>query len=125
MIIIDGITYNVPIVSLQRKADFLDKSAFRTDNGNLHRELIGVFFNYNLKFARAASIEAVEEYARLWNKLTEAVPFHIVTVPNEIGDYTFTAYFSNIGDELIKSKDSVNFWRNLTVNFIAQSPAIR
>jgi hypothetical protein len=119
MIIIDGTTYDIPVLSITRKADFLDKFAERTEDGVLHRELIGVYFNYQLQFGQTAN---VSEYAALWNKLTEAEEFHTVTVPDESGDYTFTAYFSSVGDELRKTKDAVNFWRGLTVHFIAQSP---
>lgn len=63
------------------------------------------------------------EYARLWDKLTEPVEFHEVTVPDEDGDYTFTAYFSNVADELLRKVAEKNYWKNLTVNFIAKKPA--
>ena len=84
------------------------------------RELIGIYFNYQLKLG---STTDTAEYAKLWSKLTEPEEFHTVTVPGESGDYTFTAYFSNVGDELRKDKGAHTFWRSLTVNFIAQSPA--
>lgn len=119
MIIIDSVTYDIPVLSITRKADFLDKYAERTEDGILHREIIGVYFNYSLKFGQSTN---VSEYAALWNKLTAAQEFHTVTVPDESGDYTFTAYFSNISDELRKETDAANFWKSLTVNFIAQSP---
>jgi hypothetical protein len=120
MIIIDGVTYDIPVISIKRTADFLDKFAERTADGVLHRALIGVYFNYKLQLG---STTDTAEYAALWAKLTEVKEFHIVTVPDESGDYTFTAYFSNVGDELRKIKNSKNYWKGLTVNFIARSPA--
>ena len=51
------------------------------------------------------------------------VEFHEVTVPDEDGDYTFTAYFSNVADELLRKVAEKNYWKNLTVNFIAKKPA--
>ena len=120
-IVIDGTTYAIPVTSIKRNADFLDKYAERTEDGILHRELIGVYFNYTLRFGRSAS---ASDYAALWNKLTEATEFHTVTVPDESGDFTFTAYFAGVSDEAIKIKGAVNFWNNLTVQFIAQEPAI-
>lgn len=120
MIYIDGETYNVPIKSITRKAEFLDRYAERTADGILHRELIGVYFNYQLEIG---STTDTDEYARLWAKLTEAEEFHEVIVPDESGDFTFTAYFSNIADKMRKQKGSVNYWNGLTVNFIAQEPA--
>jgi len=121
MIIIDGITYDIPIVSIKRTADFLDKYAERTEDGELHRELIGVYFNYSLKFGQSSN--NVADYAALWVKLTEATEFHTVTVPDESGTFTFTAYFAGVSDEL-KKEGAQNFWKNLTVNFVAKSPAV-
>jgi hypothetical protein len=120
MIILDGISYDIPIVNVIRTADFLDKYAERTEDGVLHRELIGVYFNYRLQFGQ---ITNVFDYAAFWNKLTEAVEFHTVTVPGENGDYTFIVYFASISDELRKTKAGISFWKNLTVNFIAKEPA--
>lgn len=120
MVVVDGSVYNIGVRSLKRTADFLDKYAERLENGDLERELIGVYFNYKLElepgFDRA-------EYSRFWKKLTEPVEFHTVTVPDEDGDFTFTAYFSNVADELLLKRAERNYWKNLTVNFIAKSPA--
>lgn len=119
MITIDGVAYDVPVIKLTRTADFLDRYAERTEDGILHRDLIGVYFNYKISFGRPSDMS---EYQDLWDALTEPTPFHTVIVPDETGNYTFTAYFSNVGDELIKQKNGVNYWKNLTVNFIAKSP---
>lgn len=121
MITIDGTTYDVPVVSMTRKAEFLDKYAERTEDGAMHRELIGVYFNYQIQFGSTTDTAV---YAALWTKLTEPVEFHTVTVPDEDGiNYTFTAYFSGVGDTLRRVKNSTAFWKSLTVNFIAQIPA--
>lgn len=120
MLYIDGIGYKIDVLSVKRTADFLDKYAERTENGDLERELIGVYFNYKLQLGPGVDRA---EYARLWDKLTEPVEFHEVTVPNEDGDYTFTAYFSNVADELLRKVAERNYWKNLTVNFIAKKPA--
>jgi len=121
MIIIDDLSFDIPVLSIRRKADFLDKFAERTADGKLHRELIGVYKNYQIQLGTTTDME---EYQRLWNKLTEAVEFHTVTVPDfEGSSYTFSAYFSNVGDELRKVKNGQSFWRDLTVNFIARIPA--
>jgi len=120
MLIIDGTTYNIPVIGLKRTADFLDKFANRTEDGTLQRKLIGVYFNYQLSLGTTPD---TAEYARLWDKLTEPEEFHTVTVPDEDGNYTFTAYFSNVGDELKKKRGGKNYWTGLTVNFTAKAPA--
>jgi hypothetical protein len=120
MITIDGVSYDIPVVRMTRKAEFLDKYAERTEDGVLHRELIGVYFNYQIQFGSTNDNAA---YAALWLKLTEPEEFHTVIVPDEDGDYTFTAYFSSVGDEIRRVKDAQAFFKSLTVNFIAKSPA--
>lgn len=119
MIKIDGQWYNVPVLSLNRKAEFLDKYAGRTEDGVLHRELIGVYYNFQLRLGGGDT----KEYARLWEKLTEPTEFHRVTVPGNGGGYSFTAYFSDIKDELRREYRGESYWCGLTVTFIAREPA--
>src|SRR5688572_23989993 len=117
MIEIDGVEYDIPVISIKRKAEFLDKYAERTEDGVLHRELIGVYFNYELAFGRTTN---TTEYAALWAKLTEVEEFHEVTVPDlDAAPYTFTAYFAGVSDQIRKDTAAKTFWMNLTVNFIA------
>ena len=47
-IMIDGKGYGVGLVQIKRKADVLDKYAKRTVSGDLRREILGVYFNYEL-----------------------------------------------------------------------------
>ena len=120
MLIIDGERFAVDVEKLTRKADFLDKYAERTEDGDLKRELIGVYFNYTLQLFKDS---CPSEYARLWDKLTEPVEFHQVTVPGSDGDFTFTAYFSGVSDKLLLQRKARNDWTDLTVTFTAKAPA--
>ena len=120
MIVIDGTTYDVPVMTLEETGDFLDKYAERTEDGILHRELIGVYRNYQIQFGRDA---ATTEIAALWSKLLEPVESHTVVVPDYDGEkYTFTAYFANVRRKLTRETATKTFWKELTVNFIAVSP---
>lgn len=117
---IDGDTYNVAVLTgVKRNADFLDKYAERTDDGDLKRELIGVYFNYkNIKFTKQTD-ENYTEYQRLYNKLTEAEEFHDIVIANQ----SFRAYFSNVSDEMYLFKNDRPYYKNLTVNFTAKMPS--
>lgn len=119
MFMIDGESYNIGAVSIKRDAPFLDKYANRTEDGNLQRDLIGVYYNYTLTFPK---INNPSEYNRLYKKVTEPVPYHTVTVPDCIGSITYTAYISAVSDELHRIKDGQNLWGGLTIKFIAKSP---
>lgn len=119
MIIIDGISYNVDIISMKAKADMLDKYAERTVDGELRRELIGVYDNYEISFAAGFSNTA--DYAALWWKLTEPVEFHDVVFPTMLGSRTITGYFSGTQHELVKIKDGVQYWKSLSTSFVSKS----
>ena len=117
---IDGTIYNIKVqTGVKRSADFLDKYAQRTDDGDLKRELIGVYFNYReIKFEKQTD-DNYNQYEALYNKLTEAEEFHEIEIAGE----EFTAYFSNVSDVMYVYKNDRPYYKNLTVNFIAKSPA--
>ena len=116
---IDGVAYDVPIISLKRTADFLDKFAERTEDGNLQRELIGVYYNYQLVLGATANPAT---YESLWLALTEPTEFHTVVVPDgDNSTRTFTAYFAGVSDELRRVRGGNNYWKSTTVNFISRA----
>ena len=120
MIRIDDSDYDIPIVAVDMKAEYLYKYAERTADGKLHSELIGVYFNYSIQFGNTAD---TAEYAALWEKITEPTEFHTVRVWDESGTYSFSGYFSRVGHKLRKATDAGTFWKELTINFIARNPA--
>lgn len=118
MIIIDSTEYDIPIKSIQGKADMLDKYAERTQDGVLHRELIGVYDNYEIQFG--ASVRNSQAYSDLWFKLTEPTPWHTVKFPTIFGDREIVGYFANTSHEILKIKDGVTHWKNLTTSFVSR-----
>ena len=69
MIIIDNQQFDVGVVKLKRKADFLDSEATqRLENGDMYRDLIGVFFNYDLQFEPCTPAN-YDDYMNLWETM--------------------------------------------------------
>lgn len=118
MIIIDGTEYNVPIIALSGQADMLDKYAERTPDGVLHRELIGVYDNYEIQFA--ASYRDSQAYSDLWFKLTEPVPWHTVSFPTILGNRDIVGYFAATRHEVSKQKDGITYWKGLSTSFVSR-----
>ena len=119
-VIIDGTSYDIPVESLSRKADILDRYAKRVESGYLKRKILGVYYNYELTFGATTNAML---YNSLWDALTAPIEFHEVTVPASSGDYTFTAYFAEISDEMIAQYNGKNYFGNLKVSFVAKVPA--
>lgn len=122
MVKISGLAFDIPVLYIKRKAEFLDKHATRTAKGTLKRELIGVYFNYEVKFGKTTN---TAEYDRLWEVLSLPREFCTVTVPYGQGEISFKAYLSNVSDEVRAQSGGHTYWQGLTVNFIAESPARR
>lgn len=114
-IVIDSTTYDVPIISINRKAEMLYKFAERTVDGILHSELIGEYTNFDV--VMGMSKNNVSDYAALFLKLTEPVTSHTITI---LGT-SFSCYFAGIKDEVVKDKGTPYF-RNLGFSVIATSP---
>lgn len=117
---IDGIEYMVPFVSIKREAPFLDKAADRTEDGDLYRELIGVYYNYTMSFG---TIDDVDLYIKLYEHLTQPVPYHTFTLPTSRGTYSFVGYISSVTDEMEKILEDTVKFKALTCKFTAKSPA--
>jgi hypothetical protein len=119
-IYIDGCHFNVPLVSVKRQANFLDKYAEREEeSGDLKRELIGVYLNYTLNFG---IVEDDNLYESLFNKLTEPVEFHDFTLPSTKGSYSFRGYVSSVSDEMEKIMEDTVRFKGLTCKYTAKAP---
>lgn len=119
-IYIDGAYFDVPLVSVKRNANFLDKYAEREEEtGDLLRELIGVYLNYTLSFG---TIDDDNLYERLFNKLTEPVEFHDFTLPSTKGSYSFRGYISSVSDEMEKIMDDTVKFKGLTCKYTVKAP---
>lgn len=122
-ITIDSTIYSVGITSLNRNAEVLFKYAERTDDGTLHAEAIGTYYNFDVQMGQ--SKDNLTDYAALWVKLTDPNHEHEITMPDGAnGSLTFNCYFSSISDVVKKWYDSGDtYYRELTFSVIAISPA--
>lgn len=119
-IYIDGAFFDVPLVSVKREAKVLDKYAEREEeSGDLLRELIGVYLNFTMNFG---TIDDDDLYERLFDKLTEPVAFHDVTLPSTKKSYSFRCYVSSVSDEMEKILDDTVKFKGLTCKYIAKAP---
>lgn len=119
-VIIDTREYIVPVKKLTIRADALDKYAERTNDGVLHREMIGVYYNYEIEFA--SGYKYPDEYKLLWDKITEAKEFHDITLWDENGVHTFSGYFANPQNEILRIKGGITYWKSMSVSVVSKSP---
>ena len=119
-LIIDGVTYDVPIVELKRKGDILDLTATRTQDGVLHREVIGTYYNYTLNIGVVSDWTL---YNTLFDVLTEPKASHTVTLPHQ--STSFQAYISSVQDNIVFVTSDGFKAKGLSCNFTMTAPARR
>jgi hypothetical protein len=115
---IDGVEYQVPIVDLQRKGDILDLTANRTEDGVLHRDVIGTYYNYTLNIGRVRD-QSVNE--ALWWALTAPVASHQVQLPYQ--PEPFEGYFGSCKDNITLIDANGQKTKGLSFNLIATRPS--
>lgn len=117
---IDGEYWNIPLVSIRRSFDVLDKYAERNeDNGDLKREILGVYLNYSMAFG---IVDDPDLYQSLIDKLTEPEEFHDFELPNPKGTFKFRGYISKVADEYKKIHENTSTFHNLTCEFVMKRP---
>ena len=120
-LVIDGVEYDVPVLELQRNADILDKTANRSEDGVLHREVIGTYHNFTLKIDKVRDMEL---YNRLFDVLSAPVASHQIEMPND--HITFEGYISSVKDQVKQVyPDKPAKYGSLTCKFTAMAPRRR
>lgn len=119
-LIIDGITYNIPLVSIKRNLDFLEKYAARSEDGDIQIETIGLYKNYTISIGL---IEDAELYDQLIEHITDCENrFHHVTLPDASKQFDFYGYFSSIKDEVEKVLENGAQYKGLSWRMTSKKP---
>ena len=121
---LDGQTYDVGVIKLERNINVLDRYAERSAaSGWLYRDVIGCFLGYKLSFVRITSENSASEYTRLMERLSSADEYHTITVPYNQTTVTYECYVTGVSDELMRVLPSgIVVWGNLEAEFIARKP---
>ena len=119
-LIIDGITYNIPLISIKRNLDFLEKYAERSEDGDIKIETIGLYKNYTISIGL---IEDAELYDQLIEHITDCENrFHHVTLPDASKQFDFYGYFSSIKDEVEKVLENGAQYKGLSWRMTSKKP---
>ena len=114
---IDGVEYKVALSPLKRKGDVLDLTAKRTEDGVLHREIIGTYYNYTLGVERGGDMEA---YNAFWWTVT-APSNHFIILPYSTEE--IEGYFGSCQDEIFFVNASGKRVKGFSCNMVAVRPA--
>lgn len=124
---INGISFDatVAISDYEENFNVLDgKNAGRVARGDMIRDVIGVYIGHKITFFRGNSGPGFDD---LWDYLvSHAVDdsVHLEAADNQTS-IEYDAYYTSGSRKLKHVEGGVNYWDNLSVNFIPISPQIR
>lgn len=113
---------NVPTEGLTRSFQVLDgDNAGRTLSGKMGRDIIGTFYNYEIHIEPESGHRA--DYDALYQVLSDpAKDSHLIIMPYGQETLSFQAYVTGGQDTLLRQRNGTNYWKGLTVQFIAMEP---
>lgn len=116
---VDGVGYNVGVVSIKRKASIKDgPNADNALSGKRWRDIQGTFYDYTMELSSDGMSR--EDYDAMYEVLSAPVNSHTLVAPYGQTTISFTAYIEVVEDEVLYMDDGTA-WGNLTVEFYAQA----
>ena len=119
-LIIDGTTYDIPLVKIDRTFDFYEKYANRSEDGDAKIETIGGYQNYTVEIG---TIDNLTAYAALYDHITDCKNrFHTVVLPDSVNTFSFYGYFSSIKDSFEKVYNNGVLFKGLSWKMTEKKP---
>ena len=77
--LLDGVEYNVSVLSLSRSFSIKDAiAASTTQDGNIYRDPIGTYYNYTMVVADKGDMAALDAF---WEAISQPVASHVCVFP--------------------------------------------
>lgn len=115
---IDGVGYNVGVVSIHRTANIKDgPNADKALSGKRWRDVQGTFYDYTMEVS--ADGMSREDYDAMYEVISAPVDSHVLVAPYGQTTISFTACIEVVEDDVLYMDDGTA-WGNLTVNLYAQ-----
>jgi len=117
---VDGFTWNYPC-TIQRVAEvtpseisgmMLDKTYFN--------DVIGMYLRYTVAIAVPRDRE--EDYAFIYELLTNPQNYHLFTLPYNDGEININARVQTVSDQFVRLPNNKQTWRKTTFEIISNTP---
>lgn len=127
---INGISYDVDVAISEYEETFnvLDgENAGRSSkSGRMIRDIIGTYIGHKVTFFNRGGVSGNSDFDALWSDLLalsveDSVQLEAVDGNNQI---VYEAYFTTGSRKLHQVIDGVNYWDELTVNFVPMEAQI-
>lgn len=121
--VMDGVEYNVQVMSLQRSFEIKEAISARiTQNGNIYRNLLGTYYNYTITIReRGGDRESLDAF---WDAVSQPVTVHECVFPYNQSTLSQKMYVKNGTQQIGRLYQGGADWKDITIQFIAQEPKV-
>ena len=121
--VMDGIEYNIDVMSIKRKFSVLDTDkSGRTQDGEMYRDIVGTYYNYSMTVAQkgddAASLD------KFWEAVSKPRTSHTCVFPYGQSTLSQEMYITSGEQDVNRIYFNRTDWNEITLNFIAMSPKV-
>ena len=121
MFTIDGLTWDVPC-KIERTAEMTasDISGLMLDKSYFN-DVLGTYMSYTVSMA--VPLDMRDEYAQIYETITNPVDGHTLVIPYNNGTIEITARITNISDVYVRLAGGQNYWKGIRFTAIANHPS--
>lgn len=121
--LLDGVGYNVHVTKLTRKFAVLDSdSSGRTQNGQMYRDVIGTFYNYEMTVQQSGM--DTDSLDAFWEAISQPAVSHVCEFPYGQQTLTQRMYVTSGEQDIRLMTQQKNHWGEIQVSFIAMDPKV-
>lgn len=121
--LIDGIAYNVHVLSLERSFEIAEEiSEQKTMSGEIYREPLGTYYHYTMKVMEKDGDRA--SFDAFWEAISKPVKIHLCVFPYNQKTMMQQMYIKSGKQSISKLYINKTEWDTLEVKFYAKKPKV-
>lgn len=120
---IDGLSYNVQVMSLTRSFEVKDAiRASETQDGNIYRDPVGTYYSYSMTVREKDGDR--NAFDAFWDVISKPTASHVCVFPFNQTMLTQKMYVTSGSQPIERLYEDGARWSDITVQFIAQAPKV-
>lgn len=120
---IDGLSYNVQVMSLTRSFEVKDAiRASETQDGNIYRDPVGTYYSYSMTVREKDGDRM--SFDAFWDVISKPTASHVCVFPFNQTTLTQKMYVTSGSQPIERLYEDGARWSDITVQFIAQAPKV-
>lgn len=123
LFILDGISYNVDVMSLAREFSVVENAASGvTQNGEIYRDPIGTYYNYTMTVAQKGNdFSSLDAF---WDAISTPDVSHVCVFPYNQTTMTQRMYVTAGTQNVRRIRPGRVEWDEIVVSFTAMAPKV-